>query len=819
MFRSRVFGPPDAFHVVLEYGAAAPEQGSVKQRIRLPVSAARLEFEWTSTEPEHQVIERFVQRHSKLLQDNQQETVKLQCSWEPILHAASFPQQQLSVQLKVASDVPVLRSIHFTRTSGSGSASEPLLSALLKHVDLSGVWKLKGCEGISSFWATCTAPTSWLSVHSLNLSSCGLSALPSAVGQLGSLRVLRLNQNKLTSLPVELGDLVELEVLSVNNNQLSTLPAELRRCCHLRELHLEHNRLITPLLDLTHATALASIQLYGNPLEYLPEVAPAVGLRSISLANVRILADSAYSKWDVEVSAPSSSYGSYTSMVMGSRPHKLQPLFNLVFRRSSIQHPLLAGALGRLSEDPSNLELLVREDVALQQLVLASMATNALVVEQAVKVIAAAGMYAGAAKRLVKHNVVQAITDLTYSQDKSLQLSGLRVLSSLSAGACEGEVPGEVLMPTQLLDRLLQLIKEQGTPQEVCCAAIHALGNSAFDANNRRRYLQSPGLMQLLVTLAAAPDSHKDSGSSNKHEQQVPPKEMHPCSSPEHVPAPAVGGHGASCTANRPSMSAQEPPAGTVHGKQVVGDGSPVVFSGEQQAGSASVQPPSSPPAVFMNRNSSVRASQDTFVAVTEPAGVSTAAAGPLGTSTGVMIVEACSPRENAESTTSSSATAAAAAGYNAVAEAVNAAKSIALAAVSATSPGSARNSSSDGGVSAPAVTGMPASGALAAAAGAAAAVAAVPQAAAALQGGDDASSAKVSVSSAATAVGADIGDKLLPKKREKLVLVHDAVKLQAIRLLAILGECAATVWPLTGVHKQHRTLTIPFAVLSLYSS
>lgn len=37
-------------------------------------------------------------------------------------------------------------------------------------------------------------------------------------------------------------------------------------------------------------------QLYGNPLEYLPELAPAVGLRSLSLANVRILADSAYSR-------------------------------------------------------------------------------------------------------------------------------------------------------------------------------------------------------------------------------------------------------------------------------------------------------------------------------------------------------------------------------------------------------------------------------------------------------------------------------------------------------------------------------------------
>jgi hypothetical protein len=38
-------------------------------------------------------------------------------------------------------------------------------------------------------------------------------------------------------------------------------------------------------------------QLYGNPLEYLPELAPAVGLRSLSLANVRILADTAYSRW------------------------------------------------------------------------------------------------------------------------------------------------------------------------------------------------------------------------------------------------------------------------------------------------------------------------------------------------------------------------------------------------------------------------------------------------------------------------------------------------------------------------------------------
>jgi hypothetical protein len=38
------------------------------------------------------------------------------------------------------------------------------------------------------------------------------------------------------------------------------------------------------------------VQLYGNPLDYLPELGPAVGLRSLSLANVRILADAAYSR-------------------------------------------------------------------------------------------------------------------------------------------------------------------------------------------------------------------------------------------------------------------------------------------------------------------------------------------------------------------------------------------------------------------------------------------------------------------------------------------------------------------------------------------
>lgn len=69
-------------------------------------------------------------------------------------------------------------------------------------------------------------------------------------------------------------------------------------------------------------------------------------------------------------------------------------------------------------EEPSNLELLVREDVALQQLVLASMGNNPLVVQHAVSIMSAVGAYAGAAQRLVKHNVVRAITGMLASGDK-----------------------------------------------------------------------------------------------------------------------------------------------------------------------------------------------------------------------------------------------------------------------------------------------------------------------------------------------------------------------------------------------------------------
>lgn len=62
---------------------------------------------------------------------------------------------------------------------------------------------------------------------------------------------------------------------------------ELRSCSELRDISLENNRLATPVLDLRAVSQLSSLQLFGNPLEFLPELSPCRRLRKLSLANVR----------------------------------------------------------------------------------------------------------------------------------------------------------------------------------------------------------------------------------------------------------------------------------------------------------------------------------------------------------------------------------------------------------------------------------------------------------------------------------------------------------------------------------------------------
>jgi hypothetical protein len=269
-FSRRVFGgSPDSFRLVLEYGPASahsyrhyhPEKSHGVQQVRLPVAAARVEFEWTSDDSESEVVERFAQRISAALEDLMEERVMLEIDSEQIDHAASFPNNRLRVKIGTAYVAPLLRNVQLKRSSSSGIASEELITALLSHCDVASVWKVKGDEGFYNFWSDSIEAARWASLRNLNLSSCGLMVLPGTIGDIASLKILRVSHNKLASLPPELRSLTNLEVLAADHNTLAALPPELRFCSSLRELHLEGNRLTTPVLDMRALTGLQSLQV------------------------------------------------------------------------------------------------------------------------------------------------------------------------------------------------------------------------------------------------------------------------------------------------------------------------------------------------------------------------------------------------------------------------------------------------------------------------------------------------------------------------------------------------------------------------------
>ncbi|KAI8470882.1 MAG: hypothetical protein J3K34DRAFT_520933 [Monoraphidium minutum] len=455
------------------------------------------------------------------------------------------PPPRLRLRLSVSEEPPVPRGLAFARTSGSGTAAEGVVLAILGQIGTPSVRKLKLCDGLG--WAAAAwgvDPRRWAALRGLSLSGCGLASLPPVVGDLARIKVLRLSNNKVAVLPPEIGRLAQLELLAADGNQLTAVPAELHHCTALRELDLSSNKIARLVFDLRSLGRLQSLQLYSNPLEYLPELTPATALRSLSLANVRILSDPSFSRFDVEVAPPGPLAG-YGALVLGAAPHRLAPLFALIFRRSTVQHPLLAGALARLCEDPSNLELVAREDVALQQLVAMAISDDARVMRHACAMLGALGSVPGAAERLVRANAVRAVGGLVGSDDEAFQVAGLQVLASLARGA-DGRDRGGRLGAASLMDRVLALARHPAPPAagggaiggsgggpgrgrgdvsggggggpdretgagggaaaRVRCAALDALCALAYDAAARSRLLRSAPLMQLLTELAAPPE-------------------------------------------------------------------------------------------------------------------------------------------------------------------------------------------------------------------------------------------------------------------------------------------------------------------------
>ena len=293
---------------------------------------------------------------------------------------------------------------------------------------------------------------------------------------------------------------------------------------------------------------------------------------------------------------------------------------------------------------------------------------------------------------------------------------------------------------------------------QVRCAALHALGNSAFDASNRRRYLQSPGLMQLLVMFAAAPDTP----------------------APKQAPSPAR------------SSPAARPAPGYVHQRQEaeaegagsLGEAIPVedstrpaatplrTISQPSGAAGADSNGASGPLPVAPNPTSSPRTAAD---------GQQPAAAAPSASPPSLTMTRAPSATGNTLLEAGTSPPAASAKGEG----------------------GRSSTAGQDNGGGTPGLS--PPKKALAAAAGAAAAAAAAGEAAASASperasGADDAGvtvgavagSAKPAPAGGACPSVAAAAEAILPKRR--LVSVNNPVKLQAIRLMGILGEAAAVL-------------------------
>ncbi len=120
----------------------------------------------------------------------------------------------------------------------------------------------------------------------LDLSYCGLIAVPDEVFELQQLRVLNLNLNRLTTLPDAVTRLTNLKTLYLSVNQLTTLPDAVTRLTNLTKLDLSDNQLTTLPDAVTRLTNLTTLNLTGNKLTTLPDaVTRLTNLKTLYLSS------------------------------------------------------------------------------------------------------------------------------------------------------------------------------------------------------------------------------------------------------------------------------------------------------------------------------------------------------------------------------------------------------------------------------------------------------------------------------------------------------------------------------------------------------
>eukprot|EP00850_Spirogloea_muscicola_P002821 SM000011S18999 [mRNA] locus=s11:273180:281253:- [translate_table: standard] len=313
------------------------------------------------------------------------------------------------------------------------------------------------------------------------------------------LEILQLDHNRLSVLPAELGSLSRLRVLKADHNVLSAVPLELRQCTSLAELNLEHNKLVRPLLDFREMKQLTDLRLFGNPLEFFPEILPCTSLRYLSLANVRIESNIDLTSVVVQIESEAT-----TSYFVASK-HKLSAFFALIFRYSSCRHPLLASALAKIAEDPTNCTAIGKDEGAVRQLISMVLSESQHVVEQACLALSALAMDPTVVLRLMRADVLRAIRVLLTSTEPHILVSVLRLVANLafSSDAMAGRI-----CTSDTVTRLQELCAHaHGLVQK---EALEALGNLGFCFENRQALVAAKGLRDLLLQLATSEGARRE---------------------------------------------------------------------------------------------------------------------------------------------------------------------------------------------------------------------------------------------------------------------------------------------------------------------
>ncbi|XP_028788287.1 phospholipase A I-like [Neltuma alba] len=489
--------PSEIFRLTLNYGTEEPAEILGHNSSISRSSSASSHSSSSSTLSQEQELGFRIDLDWSASEDDDQVALKLQSQ---LMVALPMPQDSVVVELKPVDDENVdldmkvvkrrepLKAITMTKAIGSGQQSDGIgvLTRLIRS-NLSPLMPTIG-EGVAG------CGDHWKSISVLSICGCNLSVFPVELTQLSQLEKLYLDSNKLTFLPPELGDLKSLRVLRVNNNMLVSVPVELRQCVQLVELSLEHNRLVRPLLDFRAMAELQVLRLFGNPLEFLPEILPLHKLRHLSLANIRIEADEYLRSVNVQIEMENSSY------FIASR-HKLSAFFSLIFRFSSCHHPLLASALAKIMQDEGNRVFVGKDENAVRQLISMISSDNRHVVEQACSALSALASDIPVALQLIKADVMQPIESVLKSMGREEVMSVLQLVVKL---AFISDTVAEKMLTKDVL-RSLKCLCARKDP-EVQRLALLAIGNLAFCLENRRILVTSESLRELLLRLTVGTD-------------------------------------------------------------------------------------------------------------------------------------------------------------------------------------------------------------------------------------------------------------------------------------------------------------------------